>query len=207
MLQLYYTPHTSALATHIVLEEVGATYDAIRIDFSRNEQLEPAYLAINPRGRVPALVTKDGILTETPALLVYVAQRFSVSGLIPLDDAYLFAELQAFNSFICSTLHVAHSHRMRGYRWVDEPESIEAMKRKVPKSVGDAFEQIELYMIKGPWVFGERYTVSDAYLFTMAQWMEADGVDPLRFPKVLDHRNRMSQRRAVQSALRQELAV
>jgi len=207
MLRLFYTPHTSALATHIVLEEVGATYEATRIDFGKNEQSQPDYLAINPRGRVPALATRHGVLTETPALLVYVAQLFPESRLVPLDDAYLFAELQAFNSFICSTLHVAHSHRMRGYRWADEPESIEAMKRKVPKSVGDGFEQIELYMMRGPWVFGERYTVSDAYLFTVAQWMEADGVDPSRFPKVLDHRNRMLQRGAVQSALQQELAV
>lgn len=205
MLRLFYAPHTSALATHIVLEDAGATYEAVRIDFSKDEQRQPAYLAINPRGRVPSLVTPSGVLTETPALLAYVAQIFPESWLAPLHDPYLFAELQAFNSFICSTLHVAHAHRMRGYRWADEPEAIQAMQRKVPQSVGDAFEQIERYMMKGPWVLGEQYTVSDAYLFTLAQWMEADGLDPSRFPRVFDHRNRMSRRPAVQRALRQEL--
>lgn len=205
MLRLFYTPHTSALATHIVLEEVGAKYEITLVDFSKDEQRKPDYLAINPRGRVPSLVTDFGVLTETPALLVYLAQSFPQSRLAPFDDPYLFAEMQAFNSFICSTLHVAHSHRMRGYRWADEPEAIEAMKRKVPQAVGAAFEQVERHMLRGPWVLGEQYTVSDAYLFTMAQWMEADGVDPSHFPKVLDHRNRMSQRRAVRNALRQEL--
>lgn len=205
MLRLFYTPHTSALATHIVLEEVGAKYEISLVDFSKDEQRHPDYLKINPRGRVPSLVTESGVLTETPALLVYLAQLFPQARLAPLDDPYLFAEMQAFNSFICSTLHVAHSHRMRGYRWADEPEAIEAMKRKVPHSVAISFEQVELHLLRGPWVLGEQYTVSDAYLFTMAQWMEADGVDPSHLPKVLDHRNRMSQRTAVRNALRQEL--
>ena len=205
MLKLFYTPHTSALATHIVLEEVGATYEIALIDFEKNEQRSPEYLKINPRGRVPSLVTNSGVLTETPALLVYLAQLFPQSRHAPIDDPYLFAELQSFNSFICSNLHVAHSHRMRGHRWADEPAAIEAMKRKVPQTVKVAFEQVERHLLRGPWVLGEQYTVSDAYLFTMAQWMEADGVDPSSFPKVLDHRNRMSLRPAVRNALRQEL--
>lgn len=205
MLRLFCTPHTSALATHIVLEEVGAKYEITLVDFGKDEQLTPEYLKINPRGRVPSLVTDSGVLTETPALLVYLAQTFPQSRLAPLDDPFLFAEMQAFNSFICATLHVAHSHRMRGYRWADELEAIEAMKRKAPQAVAAEFEQVERHLLRGPWVLGEQYTVSDAYLFTMAQWMEADGVDPSHFPKVLDHRNRMAQRRAVQNALRLEL--
>ena len=76
MLTLYYAPHTCALATHIVLEEVGADYSAKRIDFASNQQRSPEYLKSNPKGRVPALVTDRGILTETPAMLVYVAQSF-----------------------------------------------------------------------------------------------------------------------------------
>ena len=68
MLEFYYAPHTCALATHVVLEEAGATYSARRISFTTKEQQSPAYLAINPKGRVPALVTDRGILTETPAM-------------------------------------------------------------------------------------------------------------------------------------------
>jgi glutathione S-transferase len=201
LLELYYTPDTSALATHIVLEEAGAAYQAIRIDFASNEQRSPGYLQINPKGRVPSLVTASGVLTETPALLVYLAQLHPIARLAPIDDPFAFAQMQAFNSFICSTLHVAHSHRMRGYRWAEEAEAIEAMKRKVPKSVGDAFDLIERHMFKGPWVMGDLYTVADPYLFTMAQWMESDGVDPSRFPKLLDHHDRMRERPAVRRAL------
>jgi glutathione S-transferase len=206
MLTLYYAPHTCALATHIVLEEVGASYSAKRIDFASNQQRSPDYLKVNPKGRVPALVTDRGILTETPAMLVYVAQSFP-TGLAPIDDSFLFAQIQSFNSWLCSHLHVAHAHRMRGYRWVDadDTHSIAAMQRKVPQSVGDSFALIEREMLKGPWVMGERYTICDPYLFTLAQWLEADGVEPKTIPRVIDHRRRMSERATVKKAIAEEL--
>jgi len=206
MMKLYYEAHTCALASHIALEEAGAEYSTVRISFAAEEQRKPAYLAINPKGRVPALITERGILTETPAMLAFVAQSFPKARLAPLDDPFGFAELQAFNSYLCATLHVAHAHRMRGYRWADDPAAIEAMKRKVPDSVGACYELIEGKMLRGPWVMGDSYTICDPYLFTVAQWMEGDSVDPARFPKVSDHRNRMAERAAVRRAIAEELA-
>jgi glutathione S-transferase len=208
MLKLFYAAHTCSLATHIVLEEVGADYSTVRIDFARTEQRSPEYLEVNPKGRVPALVTDRGVLTETPAMLVFVAQSFPAARLAPLDDPFVFARLQAFNSYLCSTLHIAHAHRMRGPRWVDADDaaSIAAMQRKVPQSVTACYELIEHHMLEGPWVMGERYTICDPYLFTLAQWLEADGVDPGRIPRVIDHRRRVGERAAVQKAIADELA-
>ena len=77
MFKLYYAPGTCALASHIALEEAGASYAAERLDFKNSQQTTPQYLAINPKGRVPALVTDRGTLTETPAILAYIAQSFS----------------------------------------------------------------------------------------------------------------------------------
>ena len=208
MLKLYYAAHSCALATHIVLEEVGADYSTVRIDFAAEQQKSAEYLKINPKGRVPALVTDKGILTETPAMLVYVAQSFPQARLAPMDDPFFFAESQSFNSYLCSHLHVAHAHRMRGHRWVDadDAHSIAAMRRKVPESVGAGFELIEREMLKGPWVMGDHYTICDAYLFTLAQWLEKDGVDPARIPRVVDHRRRMSERPSVKKAIAEETA-
>jgi glutathione S-transferase len=208
MLTLYYAPHTISLATHIVLEEVGADYSTVRIDFATTQQQSPEYLRINPKGRMPALVTDRGILTETPAMLVYVAQSFPAAGLAPTDDPFFFAQMQSFNSYLCSHLHVAHAHRMRGYRWVDadDKHSIAAMQRKVPQAVGESFALIEREMLKGPWVMGERFTICDPYLFTIAQWLEADGVDPASIPRVVDHRRRMSERGSVKKAIAEQLA-
>ena len=150
---------------------------------------------------MPALVTERGILTETPAILAYVAQSFPEKRLAPLYDPFAFAQVQAFNSYICSTLHVAHAHRLRGSRWADDPAAIEAMKKKVPETVGAAFELIEHEMLNGPWVMGDDYSIADAYLFTVAQWIEGDGLDTSRIPRVMEHRERVKQRPAVAKVL------
>ena len=206
MFTLYYAPNTCALASHIALEHVGAEYQAVRVDFSRSEQRSPDYMRINPKGRVPALVTSRGILTETPAILMFICQSFPDAGLAPREDAFGLAQMNAFNSYLCSTVHVAHAHRMRGHRWVDDPIAIAAMQKKVPQSVGECFELIEREYLRGPWVLGEHYSVSDMYLFTLAQWLEADGVDPARFPKVAKHRLRMSQDPIVSKTVASELS-
>jgi glutathione S-transferase len=205
MLQLLYTPNTCSLATHIALVDAGAAYTLRRIDFSKTEQQSLEYLAINPKARVPSLITARGVLTETPAMLAFVAQSYPDAMLAPLTDPFQFAELQAFNSYLCSTVHVAHAHRMRGYRWADDSAAISAMQKKVPQSVGACFDLIERHMLRGPWVMGDVYTVADPYLFTLAQWLEADGVDPAQFPRVTGHRERMLCRDGVRRALAEEL--
>src|SRR5215468_10464992 len=123
MLKLYYAPATCALASHITLEEAGADYTTERLNFKVNQQNSPEYLAINPKGRVPSLVTDRGILTETPAMLAFIAQSFPKAKLAPLDDAFAFAQVQSFNAYLCATVHVAHAHKMRGSRWATEETS------------------------------------------------------------------------------------
>jgi len=204
MLKLFYAPNTCALASHIALEEAGADYELVRLDFSNNEQQGPDYMEVNPKGRVPALVTDRGVLTETPAILTYISQQFPDARLGPDGNPYLFAQVQSFNSYLCSTLHVAHAHRMRGHRWADGVDAIKAMQRKVPETVGACFELIENDLLQGPWVMGETYTVCDPYLFTLARWMEGDGVDPDRYPKIINHRRRVAERAAVKRALADE---
>lgn len=201
MLKLFYAPATCSLASHIALEEAGADYEARRVDFSTAEQTKPDYLAINPKGRVPALLTDRGVITETPAILTYIAQTYPAAELAPNGDAFAFARLQSFMSYLCSTVHVAHAHGRRGARWADDPAAHEAMKAKVASNMAACFELIENKMFEGPFVMGETYSVADPYLFTIAGWLESDGVDPARFPKVLDHRNRMTTRPAVARVL------
>src|SRR6478736_4629607 len=165
MLKLYYAPGTCALASHIALEEAGATYETVRLNFKNEDQKKPDYLRINPKARVPSLITDRGIITETPAILLYIAQTHPAAKLAPLDDPYALAKVQAFNSYLCSTVHVAHAHRMRGARWADDPAAHEAMEKKVPQSVGECFALIERKMFRGPWAMGDAYTIADPYLF------------------------------------------
>jgi glutathione S-transferase len=206
MMKLYYATGTCALASHIALEEAGAEYSTVKISFASNQQNSPEYLAINPKARVPSLVTDRGILTETPAMLAFIAQSFPKARLAPIDDPFGFAEVQSFNSYLCSTVHVNHAHRPRGTRWADDAVALEAMKKKVPETMTACFNLIENKMMKGPWVMGDAYTICDPYLFTIAGWLESDGVDPAHFPKVKAHRDRMAERPAVRKVLAAEKA-
>ena len=196
--RFYYSPRSCALASHIVLEHVGADFEAIRVDFQANQQRSAEYLAINAKGRVPALVTERGVITETPAILLYLAQTHPQSGVAPLDDPFALAELQAVNSWFCSTVHVAHAHGSRGARWADDAAALQAMKAKVAQNMIDCYDWIERELLRGPWMMGKNFSVADPYLFTLTIWLRQNGVDLARFPRVADHYQRMLALPAVQ---------
>lgn len=198
MLTLYYAKGTVALASHLALQEAGANYQAIEIDFAAAGQRSADYLAVNPKGRVPALICEHGTLTETPAILAYIAQTFADAELAPLNDPFAFAEAQAFNCYLCATVHVAHAHGGRGARWVEANDEVAlaAMKAKVPQTMSECFALIEDDMLRGPWVLGDRFSICDLYLFTITRWLQNDGVAVADFPKVAAHFAAVAQRPA-----------
>jgi glutathione S-transferase len=200
MMKLYWATGTCALASHIALEEAGAKYETVKLDFTQGNQRKPEYLKTNPKGRVPALVTERGILSETPAILAWITQTYPQAKLAPADP-FEFAVAQAFNSYLCSTVHPAHAHGRRGARWSDDPAAHESMKAKVPQNMADCFALIENDMLKGPWVMGAAYSICDPYLYTISGWLESDKVDIAKFPRVHDHFKRMNERPAVKAVL------
>jgi glutathione S-transferase len=197
MLTLYYAPKTCSLAPMIALEEAGAEYTAHKVDFAKNEQNTAPFKYVNPKGRVPALATDKGVITENVAILSFIADVYPKMRL-SRSDPFAFAQMQAYLS---STVHPHHAHNRRGARWSDDAAVVEAMKIKVPQNMTDCCVMIEREYLKGPWVMGEQYTVADAYLFTIANWLEGDGVDTSKFPKILAHRAAMLERPAVQAAM------
>ena len=201
MLKLFTFPGTIGLACHIALEESGADYAFELVDFRTDAQRRPEFLAINPKSRVPALATDQGIITEAPAILSYIAETHSAARLAPLGDAFAMAQVQAFNTYLCSWVHPAAAHRMRGYRWADDPAAIAEMSRKAPEVFSAAMVVIEAKYFKGPWVMGEDYSTCDAYLFTVASWLPRDGIDASQFPKIAAHTARMGERAAVRKVL------
>jgi glutathione S-transferase len=201
MLKLFHAWGSCSLAPLIALEEAGADYEVAVMSTRDGDQRRPEYLAVNPKGRVPALVTERGVLTENPAILAYIAQSFPEARLAPIADPWAFAQAQAFNSYLCATVHVAHAHKHRGYRWADTEAAYEDMRRKVPETETACFQLIENEMLQGPFVLGDTYSICDAYLFTLADWLEDDGVDPRQFAKVYEHRERVRARPALRKVL------
>jgi glutathione S-transferase len=200
MLKLFHAWGSCSLAPLIALEEAGVAYELAVISTRDGDQRRPDYLALNPKGRVPALVTDRGVLTENPAILAWIAQAYPKAGLAPTDP-WDFAQAQAFNSYLCATVHVAHAHKHRGYRWADTQAAFDDMTRKVPETEAACFRLIEDEMLAGPYVLGDRFSICDAYLFTLADWLEDDGVDPRQFAKVYNLRERVRERPAVRKVL------
>jgi glutathione S-transferase len=199
MLALYSYPGTVAMAVDMALREAGAAFELRLVDFKAGAQREAPYLGINPKGRAPALVAERGVLTETPAILTWIAATWPQAGLAP-DDAWEAARLQEFLAYLCSTVHVNHAHGPRAHRWADREESRADMKAKVPENMTAAYAHAET-CLAGPWVMGDRYTVADPYLFVTGRWLEGDGLALADHPKLAAHRARMLDRPAVRASL------
>jgi len=196
-IKLYTAQASIGVASHIALEESGLDYELIELDFAKKQQADKSYLEINPKARVPSLVVEQGILTETPAILTYLAQLAPTSSLALPSDDFAYAQIQSFNSYLCSTVHVAHAHGRRGSRWAQDEAALKEMTNNVPRTMALCFDTIEQQMLKGPWVHGDTFSISDPYLYRMSSWLEGDGVDINQYPKVKAHLDAMEQRDSV----------
>ena len=199
-LQLYYSPRSCAFAPHILLYDAYANFDVIKMNFDKKEQNSADYLKVNPKGRVPALLTSKGILTETPAILLYIAQTHPDKKLAP-SDPFLLAQAQAFNMFLASTVHVAHSHKHRGHRWVNDTYAEKAMTAKVLENMTECAEIIEEHYLQGPYVLGQKYSMCDPYLALIFRWLYLDGVKISAFPGLCKHNELMKERDSMQKAM------
>jgi glutathione S-transferase len=201
-LKLFHAPGSCSLAALLALEEVGADYEVVRMDLRAADQQRPEYLALNPKGRVPALATEQGVLTENIAILGWIAQTWPEKALAPADP-FGFAQAQAFNGYLASTVHVAYAHRWRPYRWADEAACRQHLQDLAPEKFAATLQPIEDGMLAGPWVMGETFTTCDLYLFVFTDWLEGVGIDPARFPRLHDHRERVRARPSLGKVLAQ----
>lgn len=199
-MRLHLAKGTIALAAHIALEESGLDYELVWLDFAKGDQRSNAYLAINPKGRVPTLETEHGILTEAAAILAYISEMAPDAKLLP-KDIWSRAKVAEMQLYLASTVHVNHAHKMRGSRWADDTAAHEAMRAKVTENMTENASLIEAEYLTGPWVLGDTYSTADIYLYTIARWLEGDGVDLAPFSKLRAHMAAMEARPAVKSAI------
>lgn len=199
-MKLFYCPGTISIAVCLALFEAGNDFDAIKVDFASGEQTKPAYHAINPKGRVPALVLENGdVLTETGAILEYVAALAPERALVPGDPLQA-ARMREVMFYLASTMHVNHAHKMRGHRWADLPESHADMTAKVSETMGQSAAYINENALSGPFVLGDQMTVADCYLYVVCNWLEGDGVDTAPFENITRFMTTMDSRASLQRA-------
>ncbi|MEZ5716115.1 MAG: glutathione S-transferase family protein [Paracoccaceae bacterium] len=195
MLRLHCAPQTISVATAITLTEAGLPFQPVAVDFATAQQTTPGYHAINPKGRVPALETPQGILTETGALLEYAAALAPEAGLVP-QDPFQAALMREMMFYLASTMHVNHAHKMRGHRWAEREDSHLDMRAKVPQTMAASCAWVES-RLQGPYLLGDALCLADPYLFTICTWLPGDGVDISAYPRLAAHHAAMNARASV----------
>lgn len=196
MLKLYCAPNTISLAVVIALNE-GVHWEPVRVDFAKAEQTTPDYLALNPKGRVPVLITPEGPLTETGAILEYLGET-ALPKLVPADPLQR-GRMREVMYYLASTMHVNHAHKLRGPRWANEQSSFDDMKAKVPETMAASCAFLEP-QITGPYLFGPEPTLADCYLYPITTWLAGDGVDIAAFPRLAAWKTTMETRASVRRA-------
>ena len=187
MLTLYFSPGSSSMAPHIALHEIGVPFEGVPVSFAKREQRAPAFLALNPEGKVPTLVVDGKPLTEVAGILFYLGRRFPEARLLPVGDIEAEARVVSWMSFIASTLHPA---RRQG---LDHTRSVYAIADR--KLNGSA------------WAVGE-YSIADIHLFRLFwRFVNSPKPTPDEFPNLSKHYERMMTRSSVRRTIQIEQAI
>jgi glutathione S-transferase len=203
MLRLFYSPGACSLVPHIALEEARAEFEAVRTPIAEKAHRRPEYLAINPRGLIPALQTDDRVVTENIAVLAYIGHRFPGNGQLPFDDIPELARTFELLSFFATTVHYGGFGPIFRARaaGIERPEAAVAADRERLRGL---FSEIDTLLTPGPWLLGERYSLADPYPLTFLRWARRLEFDVSGHRHWADHARRMVERPAVQRALARE---
>lgn len=197
-MKLYAAPGACSLAPHIVLREAGLPFEYVRVDLAakRTESGED-YLAINPKGAVPALALDDNsLLTENAVVLQYLADRAPAAGLIPEGGMARYHLLEWLN-FVATELH-------KGFGPLWNPATPDDFRQVAREQLGRKFDYLQEALSDRDWIAGNRFTIVDAYAFAVLNWTALHDIDLARWPGLVAYTRRVAERPAVIAALRAE---
>jgi glutathione S-transferase len=203
MLRLFYSPGACSLVAHIALEEAGAEFEAVRKAIAEKAHRQPDYLAINPRGLIPAMQAEGRVVAENIAILAYIGHRWPGNGQLPLADLPALARVFELLSFFATTIHYGGFGPIFRARaaGIERPEEAVAADRD--RLLG-LFGEIDALLAPGPWLLGERYSLADPYPLTFLRWARRLGFDMAGYPRWTAHAQRLVKRPAAARALARE---
>ena len=197
-MKLYYAPAACSMAPHIALCEAGLAHEVVRVDLRTHTLPDGTdYLAVNPKGYVPLLELDDGTrLTEVAVILQYIADR-APGTLAPAFGSMERYRLMEWLNFIATEVH-------KGFGPLWKPNTPAEYKTIVVEALGKRFDYLAPVLAAQPYVTGERFSIADAYLFTILNWAKILKVDLARWPSLGRFIERVAARPRVQDALRAE---
>ncbi len=207
--KLYHSPGACSLAAHVVLEELGVPFEPVRVVVADGANRAPEYLAVNPRGRVPALEVQDDggtwVLTEVVAILVFLARQHPAAGLLD-EHPRRFARLLEWLTWLASTVHQTGVRAiLRPERFTEAESGTAPIVARARAVVGAALDDIEHRLPAGGYALGAGFSLLDAYLLVFYRWGNRTGFDmPGRCPKFTAVMDLVRARPAVQRVLARE---
>ena len=198
-MKLYYTPGACSLAVHIVAREAGLPFDLVKVDLAKHRTERGDDLAaVTPKNYVPVIELDDGqILTEVAALVQWAAEQRPEAGLLPPAGTMERFRVSEWLNFIATELH-------KGFSPLWHPENAPSTLRDARVKLDARFAVLELELEGRTWLIGDRYTVADAYAFTILNWAKTLKVDLQPYPRLRAYLARVESRPAVQQALAAE---
>lgn len=166
---LYHSPGACSMAPHIVLSEIGVDYEPRRVNFAEKQQYSEEYKAINPKSRVPVLLIDGFVLTEVPAILTYLAQRFPQSNLLPAGGEAMGRCLE-WLAYASSTVHPAYAHLRRPERYLPDPATFPPLQERGEASFMEYIGFIDSRLAGKQFAAGDTYSIADAYLLVFFGW-------------------------------------
>lgn len=198
-MKLYYTPGVCSLAPHIALREAGQEFDLIKVDLhAKQTDGGGDFNQVNRHGKVPALdIGEDTVLTENPAILQYIADRNPDAGLAPPAGSSARYRLHSWLSYLGSELHKLFGPLFAPGHSDDE-------KKRSSQGIDSALTKLDEELSTRDYLVGDRFSVADAYLFTILGWPKMVGIDMDKYPALNAYTGRIAQREGVQAALKAE---
>ena len=209
-LTLYYSPKACSLASHIALEESGLPYGAVSVDIRVGENVKESYLCINPSGAVPALEAGNTVITESHAILTYIADLMPETALLPRPGTRARARAHEWMNWISSSVHVTYRSIFKPQTYAgDDPNAIAAVREQGKKKLWNILTEVEARLDNSPHALGVEFSVVDAYLFVFYLWsfderIQAELPDRSRYAA---HAARVWSRPAVRTVVARERAV
>jgi glutathione S-transferase len=198
-MKLYYAPGACSLAPHIVAREAGLKLDLEKVDLGTGKtETGATYSGINPKGYVPALKLDTGeVLTEASALVQFLADKAPQAQLAPAAGTSERYRLLEWLGFISTEIH-------KGFGPLWNPAMPEGAKAIAKTNLGKRFAYLDAHLARGPYLLGERFTIADAYLFTVASWADFHAIDLKPYPNLQAYLGRVADRPRVREALAAE---
>ena len=196
-MKLFISPGACSLAPHIALREIGANFKTVKVDLgTRKTETGDDFIAVNSTGKVPALMLENGeILTENPAILLYIADQGSQAGLVPREGSSERYQLLSRLSFLGSEFHKA-------FVPLFTPGTSEESKAAATVTVKNHLAALEQELAGKDHYAGENYSVADIYLFVLLGWPGHVGIDMAAYPALGTYAGKIAQRPAVGAALK-----